>query len=71
MVKIVAVQWQYVLCVLGAVQRVTYAAQHPVHTLLHRLKHILPLHSNNFNHVFFTNNFHKDCNFSKVPSYAL
>jgi hypothetical protein len=26
--------------------------QHPVHTLLYRLKHILPLHSNNFNDVF-------------------
>jgi hypothetical protein len=28
------------------------AAQHPEHTLLYRLKHILPLHSNNFNDVF-------------------
>jgi hypothetical protein len=41
------------VCVLGAVRRVTEsrAAQQPVHTLLYRLKHILPLHSN-FNDVF-------------------
>jgi hypothetical protein len=50
------VQWQYVLqsvvCVLGAVRRGAPAAQPPVHTLLYRLKHILPLHNNNFNDVF-------------------
>jgi hypothetical protein len=49
--KIVVVQWQYVLqsvvCVLGGV-----VAQHPINTLLYRLKHVLPLHSNNFNDVF-------------------
>jgi hypothetical protein len=28
------------------------AAQHPVHTLLYRLKHILPQHNNIFNDVF-------------------
>jgi hypothetical protein len=28
------------------------ATQHPVHTRLYRLKHILPLYSNNFNDVF-------------------
>jgi hypothetical protein len=27
-------------------------AQHPVHTLLYRLKHMLPQHRNNFNDVF-------------------
>jgi hypothetical protein len=51
-----------VLCVLGAVRRtppskhttvywVQCGAQHPVNTLLYRLKHILPLHSYNFNDV--------------------
>jgi hypothetical protein len=45
--------WQYVLCVLGAVRRVSQspAAQHPLHTH-NRLKHILPQHSNIFNDVF-------------------
>jgi hypothetical protein len=62
-VKIVAVLWQYVLCVLGAVGRET-----PDSTQNTRL--LLPLHRNNFNVVFFTNNFYNDCNFSKVPSYA-
>jgi hypothetical protein len=32
--------------------RVTHATQHPIHTLLCRLKHILPQHSNIFNDVF-------------------
>jgi hypothetical protein len=30
----------------------SHAAQHPVHTMLYRLKHILPPYSNYFNDVF-------------------
>jgi hypothetical protein len=41
---------QSVVCVLGVFY--SHAAQHPVHTLLYRMKHILPQHSNNFNDVF-------------------
>jgi hypothetical protein len=56
-VKIVAVQWQYVLqsvqqCVYWMLCGLSHAAQHPVHTLLYRLKRILPLHCNNFNNEF-------------------
>jgi hypothetical protein len=45
--------------------KTAHAARHPVYTLLYRLKHILPQHSNIFNDGFLPIIL-QDCNFSKV-----
>jgi hypothetical protein len=60
------VQWQYVLCVLGAVQRDTlHSTQYTLQTEAH-----IANAQQQFLQCIFTNNFYKDRNFSKALSYA-